>query len=617
MAASYHYKIEVLPREESDIQPLEEDTITTARENECAAFLTNNTITSRGSNRRCCLNSNAAILILVWNLTVAYGLEFFFYTIAATSILPFNTLAVRVIMYSLSSLSLLFYPLAGYLADTRWGRHETIVGSLRFVLLSLAMIFILGSLGTAGSIPVLLCNSDPLNNMVGKATIAVICLVFGLPIVFGILLIICSFIAFSANVIQYGIDQLVHDDHSEDITCTLYICWYVWTVYLAEFIIKIPHTLLGPFFSWTNLGILMIVLPTMFGVVFCIKKCKRQWIFVDSKPQDQNPYKLAFQITRSVTNHENIHSENDLEFPSSRFDVGEENNGGPFEEAKSFPQIFCILLTLGPTLMVDIGVHELLPNLVFHMDKYGGLRESALDQHVYGPYHHEPQYNLLKSLISGGALTPLIIIVLLPLYIVLLRPYIYSYIPGALKRIGLGMVFILLSALCTLSMDTYGHIHGLNSTACFFLDDKYYDYWYDYWNDIPIETLQISSYFLTVQSILNAIGYMLLYISTFEFICTQSPQPMKGLLICSFFAIKGAFRLLGVVVIFAPFTQWKLHYAFPSCGFAYYLVNSVLVLAGMVAFTIVAKKYRYQGEPDHENRYHKVEGYSSVLNESS
>ena len=68
--------------------------------------------------------------------------------------------------------------------------------------------------------------------MVGKATIAVICLVFGLPVVFGILLIICSFVAFSASVIQYGVDQLVHDVHSEDIT--LYICWYVWTVYLAE-----------------------------------------------------------------------------------------------------------------------------------------------------------------------------------------------------------------------------------------------------------------------------------------------------------------------------------------------------------------------------------------------
>ena len=369
----------------------------------------------------------------------------------------------------------------------------------------------------------------------------------------------------------------------------------------------------------------MIVLPTMIGVAFCIKKCKRQWIFVDSKFQDQSPYKLAYQIIRSITNRQNTdhlhkfnHSDNDLELPSSRLDLGQENNGGPFKEAKYSLQIVCILLTLGPTLMVDIAVRELLPNLVFHMDKYG-VFSSALDQYVYGPYDHETRYNLLKSLISKGALTPLIIIVLLPLYIVLLRPYIYSYVPGALKRIGLGMVFILLSALCTLSMDTYGHIHGLNSTACFFLDDKYYDYWYDYWNDIPIETLPISSYFLTIQSILNAIGYMLLYIScsTFEFICTQSPQPMKGLLICSFFAIKGAFRLLGVVVIFAPFTQWKLHYAFPSCGFAYYLVNSVLVLAGMVAFTIVAKKYRYQGEPDHENRYHKVEGYSSVQNESS
>ena len=487
------------------------------------------------------------------------------------------------------------------------------------MLLSVAVIFILGSLGMASSIPVMLYNSDPLST-VGKATITVICLIFGLPILFGILLIICSFVAFSASVIQYGVDQLVHDVHSEDIT--LYICWYVWTVYLAEFMIEILYTLLGPFFMWSNFGILMIVLPTMIGIPFCIKNYKRQWIFVDSKLQDQNPYKLAYQVIRSVTNRQNIdhlhnfnHSDNDLELPSSRLDVGEENNGGPFKEVKSSLQIVCILLTLGPTLMVDIAVRELLPNLMFHMDKYG-LFNSALDQHIY----QETQYDLLKSLISSGVLTPLTVLVLLPIYIILLRPYIYDYVPGALKRIGIGMAFILLSALCTLSMDTYGHVQGINSTVCFFNDD-YYDYWYDYRYDldIPIETLPISSYFLTIQSILNAIGYMLLYISTFEFICTQSPQPMKGLLICSFFAIKGAFRLLGVVVIFAPFTQWKLHYAFPSCGFAYYVVNAVLVLAGMVVFTIVAKKYRYQGEPDHEDHYHRnTEGLSiNVQNEFS
>ena len=88
---------------------------------------------------------------------------------------------------------------------------------------------------------------------------------------------------------------------------------------------------------------------------------------------------------------------------------------------------------------------------------------------------------------------------------------------------GMGMILLLLSALCT----------PPNSSQ--FLD--------------------INSYSLIVQNSLNAIGYILLYIAAYEFICSQSPHAMKGLLIGTFFAIKGVFQLLGIVMIFAPFTS--------------------------------------------------------------
>ena len=72
-------------------------------------------------------------------------------------------------------------------------------------------------------------------------------------------------------------------------------------------------------------------------------------------------------------------------------------------------------------------------------------------------------------------LTPLMITFLIPIYLCLLRPFIQNYIPGILKRIGLGMIFILLSILCTSVMDAYGHINA-NVTACFLHDDLFFDY---------------------------------------------------------------------------------------------------------------------------------------------
>ena len=86
---------------------------------------------------------------------------------------------------------------------------------------------------------------------------------------------------------------------------------------------------------------------------------------------------------------------------------------------------------------------------------------------------------------------------------------------------------------------------------------------------------------------------------------------MGGILVCSFFVIKGCFQLLGVLVIFAPFAaQWSLPYVFPSCSFVYYLISVVLLLVGIMIFILAAKSCQYQGKIDHKDHYHNVEGHS-------
>ena len=55
---------------------------------------------------------------------------------------------------------------------------------------------------------------------------------------------------------------------------------------------------------------------------------------------------------------------------------------------------------------------------------------------------------------------------LLPLYLCILRHLIGRYIPGMLKRIGLGMIMRLLSLLSVFIIDTIGHVLHLNN-QCF------------------------------------------------------------------------------------------------------------------------------------------------------
>ena len=153
------------------------------------------------------------------------------------------------------------------------------------------------------------------------------------------------------------------------------------------------------------------------------------------------------------------------------------------------------------------------------------------------------------------------------------------------------MILSLLSGLCTLVM---GVVAGVIRNKYKILHNNL--------NFCRLNTylIDINSNILAVQFILNAVSYLLLYISAFEFICAQSPQSMKGLLIGTFFAIKGVFKLLGVLLLFLPISL-KCNAediiivindeipVFPICGFIYYFINVVVAFIGIVAFIIVAK----------------------------
>ena len=97
---------------------------------------------------------------------------------------------------------------------------------------------------------------------------------------------------------------------------------------------------------------------------------------------------------------------------------------------------------------------------------------------------------------------------------------------------------------------------------------------------------------------LNAFAYMLLYIGVYQFILSQSPHRMRGLVIGSFFAIKGIFQLLAILTVYLPFISWSSDSSFPSCGFVYYLINIIIALIGIIFYTWATVKYQHRRQED-------------------
>ena len=98
---------------------------------------------------------------------------------------------------------------------------------------------------------------------------------------------------------------------------------------------------------------------------------------------------------------------------------------------------------------------------------------------------------------------------------------------------------------------------------------------------------------LVMQNILSALSNMLIYISVIEFICSQSPSSMTGLLIGLFYTIKGLFQLIATALI-VPFISCFHGGYFHGNWLGYFLVNIIIGVITIIVYVCVAKRYKYR-----------------------
>ena len=538
------------------------------------------------------VNSKAANMILVWNFLVSllYGLSLDPASIVSTE-LPYLALAFNLIvspcMYGFVAVCLLFYPLAGYLADVHFGRYKTVRCSLWTIWIALLSIVVGCAIIV---IPITLCTdlmSTP------WLWVIVACSIFA-GLIF-LIAFIAGLAGFRANVIQFGMDQL-QDSPARD--SSLFIFWFLATLYTGIGLGKVAWSSLFIYNSFI-LIVAVCITVLMFLIVMpislCVGHCKRRWFILT--PGIGNPYRQVRKVVSFARKHKipvqrSAFTYWEEDIPSG-LDLGKDKYGGPFtteqvEDVKAFFGILKILLSLGPFFTADIAASDFLSKLGGHM------RADVL--------YSDPWFVFT----NGGVLYPWLIVLMILLYILTPQRYTQNYTPGMLKRIGIGLCLITVSLICSLTMDTAGHIRNPNATCIFIM-----------YGDGSDNSLDFSPTLLLIQNILTAVAYILIYGGTFEFICAQSPHSLKGFLIGISFAIKGLFQLLGVLGVILPFTLVSFYHPvfFLSCGFSYYIVNIVISIIGVIAFTYTAKKYKYRQRDEFcDERRYIEEFYENAVN---
>ena len=116
-------------------------------------------------------------------------------------------------------------------------------------------------------------------------------------------------------------------------------------------------------------------------------------------------------------------------------------------------------------------------------------------------------------------------------------------------------------------------------------------------------------YMLILQTNLFALSHVLLYISVWELIRSQSLENMKGFLSGLLFAIRAFFQSLSVLLLVPIVYHWKS--TILGCRTGYSLLNLSVGIVTLMLFGVCARKYRYRKRDDICNVYKFAEDYYS------
>ena len=549
----------------------------------------------RYGNTRKCVSSKAALLL--WGFVVGLLSGLVLYpgiTIQKAEGIINMAVALTAYMSGGTVIFTCFFPLAGILGDIKYGRYKIVVNSLYIVLPALLL--------AAGIVAAFLILRLSLHFQWPLMVV----MYFVLESILIIILYI-GLIGFTANVVQFGMDQL-HDSPAED--STLFIHWYVWTCYASFFIVQLALTFgvyvgFETFTSVYNiigyclLSLIPVVVVMVLAITLCLVRRRRRWLLIE--PGTLNPYKLVYRVTKFARQHKipvqrSAFTYCEDELPSG-LDLGKEKYGGCFtteqvEDVKAFYGILKVLFSFG---------------IVFFLQSPADIFLSFFASHIMT---WDSDKIFLYIMFKKALISPLLIVICIPLYLCLLRPFISQYVPGMLKRMGLGMFFVLLSLIASFSLDTVAHFKDEHKDTCMFGNSSYG------FATVPFP-LQNHVLFL-IQLILSALSYMLISTAVFEFICSQSPHSMKGMLIGLLYAIRGLYQLLSFLLVL-PFATVKPFYTVHhiSCGFWYYLTNIVIGVVALLVYMCVAKRYRYRVRDELCNVHQYAENYYSNHGQSS
>ena len=455
-----------------------------------------------------------------------------------------NSLSYNIAILATNTFCILI-PFCGWLSDTKIGRGNAIYLSLW-----------LGWIGTLlQSISYCLqynsCGITALVGRYGFSSVAFVFLFVSLAFVF-------------TNILPFGMDQMMN---VSSVKIRAFIHWSAWAYFCSNVTVYISLSVYKCMSQSGSFSIAVIGF-TLVSISLCLHFNLQHHFEHIPIP---NPYKIVFKVLKySIRNNHNRRQRSAFTYwgkEPSRIDLAKERYGGSFtheevENVKTYFRIVAILASLCPFFIIYgpfIGeVVDIIPVFKDGNNGYAGFIFS-----FFGCY--------------------IVLLVLIPLYelaILPLFPKLEYFLINPLRGLGLANILILLSILSVFLIDLIGRVTNKSH------DVHCYNVW------VPGDpVIQVSYWILLIPSILYSTSYALTWICTFEFLCSQAPFGMHGMIIGLFWFLHSIFFVFGSGIKLSLQYHTFSSSSVLSCTSWFTIIFGLVGLVGLVVYVLTARWY--------------------------
>ena len=487
--------------------------------------------------------------MIVWGYLTTSLYSNLFYFVSSTYSKPVCT--ALIIAFGLT------VPFAGWLADVRFGRYKIISSSIWIMWIS-ALLLTIGQL---------VLQSVSVSNTVYFYKYLII---FVIPLTIG-------FIAFQANNIQFGVDQL-YDASSGEIKT--FVMWYTWSFLSSGWMVDTISMYASDKFKILASLLLCLNLTVAVSLNLIFKNV------LIIEPVTRNPFKLVYDVIKYAVKNKSPRLRSAFTFcedeKPSRIDFGKRKYGGPFttEQVEDVKTLFRIIMVF---LIISVFVG-------FSNDQnFGGsLRTIFVKEVTHSPSYIYSNFYTIATLV----LIPLNEVFVYPLFyrcLSNLTTFRKFFIGGSLRFVHYGTL------LALFTYARYEFIHNINENGtltnatlpCIYQGDPTF----------LSETLDYKWTILV--EILLAVSNQFMLVAGIEFYCSQVPYSMKGLLLGSVYGM--IFVFVGLSQLLAiPFSIKSITWGVGtlSCEFWYQLTLLLIILALLTIFVLTAKWYKRRKRED-------------------